>query len=57
VLPTWRESGALVSNCRIIILGLGGRFALLPKDRLNARADLAFGREGAALRIKVGEEF
>lgn len=44
-------------NCRIIILGLGGRFALLPKDRLNARADLAFGREGAALRIKVGEEF
>jgi hypothetical protein len=38
-------------------LGLGGRFALLPGERLNARADLAYGVEGVALRIKVGEEF
>lgn len=38
-------------------LGLGGRFALLPRERLNVRADLAFGAEGAALRIKLGEAF
>ena len=49
--------GALVRHGLLPSLGLGGRFALLPEARLNARADLAFGREGAALRIKVGEEF
>jgi len=38
-------------------LGLGGRFALLPQERLNVRADVAFGSEGALVRIKVGEEF
>lgn len=38
-------------------LGLGGRYALLPEQHVNVRADLAFGSDGAALRIKVGEEF
>jgi len=38
-------------------LGLGGRYALLPDQHVNVRADLAFGSEGLALRIKVGEEF
>lgn len=38
-------------------LGLGGRYALLPDQHVNVRADLALGSEGLALRIKVGEEF
>jgi hypothetical protein len=38
-------------------LGLGGRLALVKEPRLNARCDLAWGTEGLALRIKVGEEF
>lgn len=49
--------GALTQGAMAWSLGLGGRFALLPEERLNARADLAFGKEGVALRIKVGEEF
>jgi len=38
-------------------LGLGGRLALVKEPRLNARCDLAWGGDGLALRIKVGEEF
>jgi hypothetical protein len=38
-------------------LGLGGRYALLPAQHVNVRADLALGSDGLALRIKVGEEF
>ena len=49
--------GDLARNGTQASLGLGGRLALLPSARLNARADLAFGREGVTLRTRVGEDF
>lgn len=58
------EAGTLAERCGELgrgpwrpSLGLGGRLALVKEPRLNARCDLAWGREGLAVRIKVGEEF
>ena len=51
------EAGELGRGAWHPSLGLGGRLALVKEPRLNARCDLAWGGDGLALRIKVGEEF
>lgn len=67
----WRVAGAVwggagsvaprpgaLANARLLpTFGVGGRWYLFPRERIAARADLAFGRGATGFYLSIGEAF
>jgi hypothetical protein len=54
VFPAWDKFG---SQAWLPSGGFGLRVAAIPERRMNARLDLAWGKEGGTIYFSVGEAF